>query len=156
MKIESERLVLKTLEEKDATEEYASWLCDPEVNKYLETKTATIDSLKEYIKEHERKDCFLLGLFSKAKHIGNIKLEVKKDMGELGIMIGNKEYWGRGFGTEAVNTLCSYAFSNLGLKEISLGVIKENERAVQTYKKAGFKVDKIDNNIIIMKKYANN
>ena len=59
--------------------------------------------------------------------------------GELGIMIGNKEFWNRGFGTEAVRLLLRFAFLTLNLNNICLTVHSFNERAIRCYEKCGFK-----------------
>jgi RimJ/RimL family protein N-acetyltransferase len=57
---------------------------------------------------------------------------------ELGIMIGEKEYWGRGFGTDAVQTLVRFAFEQMNLNKVSLGVFEFNDRAQTVYRKIGF------------------
>ena len=148
--IESERLVLRILEEKDASEEYAFWLNDPAVNKYLETRKTTVEELKKYIDERlKRGNCLFFGIFWKAngEHIGNIKLEpidFEQGKATLGILIGNTAYWGKGVGAEAVNTLTDYAFNFLNLDEVNLGVISENKAAIGLYKKCGFEEYSID------------
>lgn len=60
---------------------------------------------------------------------------------ELYIYIGNKEYWGKGYGTQAVSRLVEFCFEELNLNRISLCVFDYNERAIASYKKAGFKVE---------------
>ncbi len=57
---------------------------------------------------------------------------------------GNKNYWGRGICTESVNLITKYAFEELGLIKITLGVIAENIGALKCYKKAGFEIDNIE------------
>ena len=59
--------------------------------------------------------------------------------GELGIMIGNKEFWNRGLGTEAVRLLLRFGFLTLNLNNITLTVHSFNERAIRCYEKCGFK-----------------
>ena len=59
-------------------------------------------------------------------------------------MIGNKAYWGKGIGTEATKLFADYAFNSLDLKEVNLGGISENKEAIEVYKKAGFKTDRIN------------
>jgi len=78
IRINGNRIYLRKLDEKDATQEYCDWLNDPEVNKYLETREATIKGLRQYIKDKNKDpNCLFLGIFLKEneKHIGNIKLE---------------------------------------------------------------------------------
>lgn len=59
----------------------------------------------------------------------------------LGISIGDREYWGRGYGTEAVRLMVQYAFLELNLRRVSLGLHAYNERALKSYEKAGFKLE---------------
>ena len=153
-KIYGERIYLKKLTILNATEEYCGWLNDPEVNIYLETRECTTDDLKKYIKKKsEQKNCLFLGIYWKEndKHIGTIKLEpidYKKSAATMGIMIGDKNYWGKGVGGEAVNLLTNYAFQQLGLKEMNLGVMATNQRALRLYEKCGFKVYEIEKNAL--------
>ena len=58
--------------------------------------------------------------------------------GELGITIGDKSYWGRGYGTEAIGLLIDYGFHHHNLNRIFLTVIGNNARAIGAYKRCGF------------------
>ncbi len=57
---------------------------------------------------------------------------------ELGVIIGRKEHLGKGYGTEAVELLLSFAFHKLGLHRIFLRAFDFNERAIQCFRKNGF------------------
>jgi len=57
---------------------------------------------------------------------------------EFGIMIGEKSYWNRGYGTEAVRLLARHGFNTLNLNRIFLHVFGNNPRAIHAYEKAGF------------------
>ncbi|HEU0028499.1 MAG TPA: GNAT family protein [Ktedonobacterales bacterium] len=57
----------------------------------------------------------------------------------LGISIYRKDYWGKGYGTEAMILLLDYAFTVLGLYNIMLDTFAYNERALASYRKVGFK-----------------
>jgi RimJ/RimL family protein N-acetyltransferase len=57
----------------------------------------------------------------------------------LGILIGEKEFWGRGYGQEATALLVEFGFVLLNLNSIELGVFAFNERAIAVYRKIGFK-----------------
>lgn len=64
VRITGNRIYLRKLDEKDATVEYCSWLNDPEVNKYLETKRATIEELRRYTDDKNKNpNCLFLGIF---------------------------------------------------------------------------------------------
>ncbi|HKD77138.1 MAG TPA: GNAT family protein [Ktedonobacterales bacterium] len=58
---------------------------------------------------------------------------------EVGIMIGEQDCWGKGYGTEALYLLLDYAFSALGLHNIMLDTTSYNERALRTYRRVGFR-----------------
>jgi RimJ/RimL family protein N-acetyltransferase len=57
----------------------------------------------------------------------------------LGIVIGEKDYWGKGYGQEATSLLLDFGFSLLNLNSIMLGTFSFNERALACYRKVGFK-----------------
>lgn len=57
----------------------------------------------------------------------------------LGIFIGQKEFWGQGYGQEATRLLLDYAFNLLNLHSVMLGAFNFNERAIHAYERVGFK-----------------
>lgn len=59
----------------------------------------------------------------------------------LSVGIGEPEYWGKGYGTDAVNLLLRFAFEQLNLERVSLTVFEYNERAIRSYEKLGFKLE---------------
>ncbi|MCB0129847.1 MAG: GNAT family N-acetyltransferase, partial [Caldilineaceae bacterium] len=60
---------------------------------------------------------------------------------ELGITIGDKAYWGRGYGGEAIGLLVDYGFRHHNLHRIYLTAHRDNARAIAAYRKAGFRPD---------------
>ena len=136
--------MLRTLTPEYATEEYASWLNDSEVNEYLSTRSATVPELCAFIQEKfESDDALFFGIFwnENGKHIGNMKLEpidFTKSSADLGMLIGDRDYWGKGVATEATNLITAFAFDILKLTSVRLGVIPENTVAVHVYEKCGF------------------
>jgi RimJ/RimL family protein N-acetyltransferase len=58
---------------------------------------------------------------------------------QLQIRIGERDEWGRGYGTEAVGELLRYAFESLGMRQVGLQVFADNRRAIRTYENCGFK-----------------
>ena len=56
----------------------------------------------------------------------------------VGISIGEREFWGKGYGTDAMKVILRYAFQELNLRRVSLGTFEYNPRAVRSYEKAGF------------------
>jgi RimJ/RimL family protein N-acetyltransferase len=59
----------------------------------------------------------------------------------IGIHIGEREFWGKGYGTDALRVLLRYAFEELNLQRISLSVLEGNARAMRSYEKCGFRYE---------------
>ena len=59
----------------------------------------------------------------------------------IGIFIGNRDYWSKGYGTDAMRLVVQYGFLELNLRRISLGLHAYNERALKTYQKIGFQME---------------
>ena len=57
------------------------------------------------------------------------------------ITIGEKDAWGRGYGTEATRLMLDHAFGTLGLHRIALFVFEFNERAIRAYRRCGFVIE---------------
>ena len=92
-----------------------------------------VDDMAEDIKSHH----WLIKADGEA--IGHINLNQKDDNSvEMQIVIGEKNYWGKGIGTEAISLVVSEA-KKLGYKKINAEVRPENKRALRLYEKMGFK-----------------
>jgi RimJ/RimL family protein N-acetyltransferase len=65
-------------------------------------------------------------------------IDRSKSQCELGIMIGNRDYWGRGYGTDAVLTLLRAIFEEAAIGRVYLHTLTYNERAQKSFRKAGF------------------
>lgn len=68
-------------------------------------------------------------------------LELAHSEAWIGIGIGERDYWGKGYGTDAMKLALQYAFMELGAQRVSLGVFEYNARAMKSYEKAGFKFE---------------
>lgn len=74
-------------------------------------------------------------------HIGNCSyyhISEKDGEAELGIMIGNRDYWDKGYGEDTVKTLVDYIFRTTSLKRIYLKTLESNDRALKCFNKCGF------------------
>ncbi len=155
--IEGRRIYLRPLTENDVSEKYSSWLNDPEVTKYVDSKKATIEDLKEYVKvKYNDPNCLFLGIFLKNNdiHIGNVKLEpinFKERTARAGLLMGEKQYWNQGYETETYTILENYAFKNLKLMEIDAGLYKEDLTAIKNLENSGFSIYDEDENIYKMR-----
>ena len=75
------------------------------------------------------------------RHIGNCtcyNIHSFRKEADLGIMIGDRRYWGKGYGSDAVATLVHYIFEDMGLRRISLRTLSWNVRAQKCFEKCGF------------------
>ena len=75
------------------------------------------------------------------KYIGHCGLHAVDDEAytcELGIEIGDRGYWGQGYGRDAIRLLLGYAFNDMHMNRIWLNTHSENERAIRCYKACGF------------------
>ena len=76
--------------------------------------------------------------------IGNIglhNLSERNHHAELGIIIGEKEHWSRGYGSDAIKTLLRYGFDELNYHQVYLRVYDFNPRGIRCYEKCGFKME---------------
>lgn len=146
MTLSGNQINLNPISLNDVTEEYLSWLQDPEVMSGIETSGYTIENLGSYVRSRiNRSDVAFFTIRTKENiHIGNIKLEVqdKKAMvADLGLLLGNKNYWGKGIGYEACKLAIQYGFNELKFHKIYLAVYENNPNAKRLYEKLGFKLE---------------
>src|SRR5438093_1419179 len=96
----------------------------------------------ERICKDERRTHFVIYERATSRPIGTTNLrDIDHCMrtAEFGVTIGEKDCWGRGYGTEATLLTLDYGFSALGLHNIWLDVLSYNERGIRAYKRAGFR-----------------
>jgi len=148
-KIIGRRTVIRKLEERDLDKSLL-WLKDPEVNKYLSQGFVGLDKKQEsewyqFMQKSKNDLAFAIETFT-GRYIGNCalhKINWFRKTAEFGIVIGEKNYWNRGYGTEAVDIIVEYATKKLKLRSIVLNVYEYNKRAIRVYAKCGFKLKKI-------------
>lgn len=132
----------------DVSEDYVSWLNDSYVNRYLESRfqTHTLESTRAFVTDCITSDhALLFGIRhpSKGRHIGNIKLEINKHhrLGEVGILIGDRQVHGKGIGSQAIRVLAGIARDELGLRKLTAGCYASNKASERSFVKAGFFVE---------------
>jgi [ribosomal protein S5]-alanine N-acetyltransferase len=144
--LEGKRIYLREIKVEDVNQNYCGWMNDPDVNKYLESRFAvhSIASLRKYVKNiiNDRLNVFFaIILKTENKHIGNIKLGPINNLhnvADIGIIIGEKDCWGKGYATEAINLVVNYAFTRLNLHKITAGCYATNKGSLNAFLKAGF------------------
>ncbi|MBN1151132.1 GNAT family N-acetyltransferase [candidate division WOR-3 bacterium] len=129
----------------DDCEQYAQWINDPEISINLDCFSQVFSLIKEreaLEKLSKENSVFAIVENNSNKLIGNCGLhniDFINRKAVLGIFIGDKNFWNRGFGTEAVNLLLDYGFNALNLNSVMLVVKEFNKRAIKCYEKCGFK-----------------
>ena len=140
------RIILRDKKLADAPDDYA-WQADPELA-YLDAAPALNTTFTRYLSEYTsqlrylspNRHQFAIDTLE-GKHIGNCSfygINETKGEAELGIMIGNRDYWDKAYGTDAITTLLSYIFRQTKLKRIYLKTLVSNNRAQQCFRKCGF------------------
>ncbi len=140
------RVYLREVRESDINENYCRWLNDHEVNQYLETRFSPYseDMIRSYVREmtDDPNSVLMAIIHKKTKtHIGNIKIghiNWVHRFADISLMIGEKRFWGKGYGTEAIKLAVEYAFYTLNLRRLAAGIYANNIGSIKAFKKAGF------------------
>jgi RimJ/RimL family protein N-acetyltransferase len=143
---------LAAIEPEKAAPLFSRWSRDAEFDRLLDSNAPRLISaatIKTWIEEEQEKDAnevafFMIQTLEDDRPIGFIDLGYRAwNQGNawVGIGIGERDSWGKGYGTDAMRLILRYAFDELNLHRVSLGVFEFNPRAQRSYEKAGFKVE---------------
>jgi len=122
----------------------SSWSRDSEYDRLLGEEPATVYTprrVEEWVEKESPPFFFIIQTRSGDQPIGLIELEgVDWTSGDawLGIGLGERLVWSKGYGSDALDIMLRYAFEQLGLRRVSLTVFEYNPRAIHTYEKGGF------------------
>jgi RimJ/RimL family protein N-acetyltransferase len=146
-------LVRLTAEEPELrAKEEARWARDTEFHRLADGDPAQLYSdkkIKEWIEKNVEEGFkperyfFSIRALDDDKLIGFLGLWLNLIQSEVwvGIGIGEREYWGKGYGTDAMKLCVQYSFMELGAQRVSLGLHEYNPRALRSYEKAGFQLE---------------
>ena len=145
------QLVRLTVENPEAVADlHARWARNSTFMRLLDDQPTHLWSAKKIKEWHEKEAdkqkegryfSFAIRALADDRLIGFVDIWVNSwshGDGWVGIGIGEPEYWGNGYGTDAMQTFLRYAFLELNLHRVSLGVFSYNPRAIRSYEKAGF------------------
>jgi diamine N-acetyltransferase len=145
--IVGDRVRLRAVELDDLPR-FISWFNDPEVQRGIPlcTPLSTQDE-EEWFQENQKRKPEERSLSVDAKvddewkHIGScgfIEVDTRVRSAEIGITIGDKDYWDQGFGSDTLRLLLQHAFDTLNLRRLYLRVYGGNPRAIRVYRNLGF------------------
>ncbi len=147
LRLEGKLCILRAKRLEDAEQDY-SWRTDPELAALDASVPLTI-SLNEFMRYHRDEVevpspwSVRMGIDAlDGRHIGNCMyydIDPERRQAEVGIMIGDRGYWGRGYGVDALRTLLRHIFTETPLDHIYLHTLVGNERAQRAFTRAGFK-----------------
>lgn len=147
--MEGEGIYLRELRETDLEGDWYAWFNDSEVTKYQNKKIFpnTREKQKAYyhsIQNSSQDVVFAIVETASALHIGNVGLhhiDWVHRSAELGIVIGEKKFWGKSYGKQAWRMITRYGFYVLNLHRISAVVMEKNTASQQCAEAAGFTRD---------------
>ena len=145
--LKGKRLTLRPVKRSDISF-FLKWFNDPEVLQYLSrylpmTEMAEQKWLEELPSRAGTDVHLVIELTGETSGtpigtLGLLRMDHKNQTASFGIVIGEKDCWGKGYGTEAARLLINYAFKELNLNRITSHVYEFNERSIKMHKKAGF------------------
>jgi len=144
---QGKQIYLREVRVSDVNESYYSWLNDPDVNQYLETRFVprSIENITDFVKSFDgNPDSRFMAICAKEgdRHIGNIKLGPINWIhryGDISLFIGDRASRGKGMATEAISLIVDYAFNDLNLNKVRAGCYASNLASAKAFEKVGFK-----------------
>jgi RimJ/RimL family protein N-acetyltransferase len=129
----------------DDAEQFAVWFNDAEVTVNLIAYSAhiTLEGEREFLKNPKTEHTYSIIDLKTDELIGNCgfhDLDQVNQKASVGIFIGNKNYWNKGYGSEALSLLADFGFKALNLHNLFLQVYDFNPRAIRCYEKVGFRL----------------
>jgi ribosomal-protein-alanine N-acetyltransferase len=126
--------------------QYLQWVRDYEViktiNKVDYLRPISFEEVKQYcLHLMQAADNMFFAIHSAEHFIGTLKVSQinwHNRTADLGILIGNKKYWGKGFASEAIQLICHYLFHKCGLRKLTAGFMATNPAMGKVFTKLGF------------------
>jgi diamine N-acetyltransferase len=144
------RVRLRAIDRKDLPL-FVTWLNDPEVRENIsiyiplsinQEEEWFNSMLKQPLEEQPLTIEVLQGEeWSVVGNMSLFKLDLHNRSAEVGIFIGDKQYWGQGYGVDAMRLMQRHGFNHLNLNRIYLRVNETNQRGIRCYEKSGFKLE---------------
>ena len=148
--LKGEFIRLSALDPDEFGKAFSRWHRDSEFMRFLDTNPTRLQSQKEMQKsleedlEKQKSDrhWFTIRALVDDKLLGDIDLSIYNWPGRdafVGLGIGERDFWGKGYGTDVMKVILRYAFTEVNLQRVTLTVFEYNPRAVRSYEKTGFR-----------------
>jgi RimJ/RimL family protein N-acetyltransferase len=144
--IKGGKVIIREKRMSDAADDY-SWRSDSELARLDAAMTLKIpykhfltSYTDEISRSSSRRQRFAIDTLD-GKHIGNCmyyNIDRLRGEAELGIMIGDRDYWSKGYGTDAVTALLGHIFNTMDIERVYLNTLEWNIRAQRCFEKCGF------------------
>ncbi len=140
--LEGEKVRLRAPQRSDIPT-FVKWFNDPEATEFLlRSPPMGMEEEERWFDEHPKREGKVFSIETlDGRLIGNIgiiQIDWTNRNADIGIIIGEKDCWSKGYGTEAISLLLGYMFDELNLERIGLYCDVENRRAQRCYEKCGF------------------
>ena len=142
---------LAGIDPEELSKSFSRWNRDSEFKRLLDfdpTHLHSTKAIKEWMEKHleTEKDTFWFSIraLEDDRLLGDIDLVVVDWSSRdafVGLGIGERDFWGKGYGTDAMKLVLRYAFLELNLRRVTLDVFEYNQRAIRSYEKAGFRLE---------------
>lgn len=144
--MEANRIYLRAIEKKDLGSSFFDWSNDKEVTHFLfmgvfPNMMENLEAWYEDLRKSDKDVVFMIVDKDKNKEIGFCGFHQIRWLhrnAEYRIFIGDKAYWGKGYGQEVNKLMLRYGFELLNFNRIWLGVNASHLRAIGSYEKSGF------------------
>ncbi len=148
--IKTRKLILRDIRLEDITEEYISWLNNPEINKFLEirftpqTKQKIIEYVEAKLKNTVNTKHF--GIYDQdgKRLVGTVTLphiDQHHQFADISFVIGHSDAGGKGYATEAVHGVCYYMFKFCGLNKLIGGYYSDHIASARVFEKNRFEIE---------------
>lgn len=154
--LRGENVILRQFSETDITSEYLSWLNDPHVTRFSNQRfySHTRESANAYFMSFIDNDNLFLSILNPATGhaIGTMTAYISNHhkTADLGLLIGDSESWGKGYGQDAWNTLGNWLFNTQSIRKLTGGAAVGNVAMVKIMERfdMGLEATRVDQELI--------
>lgn len=144
-----DRVSLRLFEETDISDDYISWLNDPEVVKFSNQRfiSHNRETCEAFFNSIDSSDnLFLVIIHQESKEIlgtMTVYFSTNHQTADIGIMLGNRAFWGQGIGEEAWRAVMDFLLEKLGVRKVTGGALSCNKGMMRIFGKVGMVCDGI-------------